>query len=103
MTGKTAVSTSTAPNTLLLRREVHERKWMEIESFFPGRIRISSKLFREQENVEKAKSLVGSREGIKSVSENLRAGSLTIVYDPAAITVDMLLEAKAEIERWERA
>ena len=74
---------------------------MEIESFFPGRIRVSSKLFLAPENVEKAKELIRARPGIRDVSANLRAGSLTVIYDSGAISMQMLMDAKAEIERWE--
>ena len=74
---------------------------MEIESFFPGRIRISSALFRTRENLARAKSIVGSRPGVRSVSANPRTGSLTILYDAGVVTMDMLVEAKREIESWE--
>lgn len=74
---------------------------MKIESFFPGRIRVSSGLFLDKENTDRAKALVGGREGVRSVSENNRTGSLTIVYDAGVISMEMLLEAKDEIERWE--
>ena len=76
---------------------------MHIESFFPGRIRVSSSLFREQAHVDRARALLAGRDGVDRVDANQRTGSLTILYDAGVITMDMLLEAKMEIERWENS
>ncbi len=75
---------------------------MNIESFFPGRIRVSSPLFTRRENVDKVRETVGAIEGIRDFSANPRTGSLTILYDPLAITMEMLMNAKGEIEKMER-
>lgn len=74
---------------------------MNIESFFPGRLRVSSELFTTQENVDKIVERVNTIDGIKNISSNLRTGSITVLYNPLAISMDMLMEAKAEIERLE--
>ncbi len=74
---------------------------MKIESFFPGRLRVSSPLFMKQEALDKVMERVNSLDGIKNVSGNLRTGSLTVLYDPLRITMPMLMNAKEEIERLE--
>ncbi len=74
---------------------------MKIESFFPGRLRVSSPLFMRQEALDKIKEHVNTLDGIKSVSANLRTGSLTVLYDPLRVTMQMLTNAKEEIERLE--
>ena len=76
---------------------------MNIESFFPGRIRVRSSLFREQAHVDRARALLAGHDGVVGVDANQRTGSLTILYDAGVITMDMLMEAKAEIERWEKS
>lgn len=75
---------------------------MKIESFFPGRLRVSSPLFTKQENLDKILAHIGSMDGIKDTSCNLRTGSLTVLYDSSVITMPMLMNAKDEIERIER-
>ena len=74
---------------------------MQIESFFPGRVRVNSPLFRIQENAERAKIALVGQVGVASVEANLRTGSLTILYDARVISMEMLLAAKAEMECWE--
>lgn len=74
---------------------------MKIESFFPGRLRVSSPLFARQENLDRIHEHVRSMEGITSISGNLRTGSLTVVYDSTRISIPMLMSAKEEIERLE--
>ena len=75
---------------------------MKIESFFPGRLRVSSPLFTVQENLDKIREYVHSMDGVKSLDCNPRTGSLTVVYDSSRITMPMLMQAKDEIERLER-
>ncbi len=67
---------------------------MEIESFFPGRLRVSSPLFMRREAVDKIREHVGSMDGIKDISVNSRTGSLIVLYDPLRITMPMLMNAK---------
>ncbi len=74
---------------------------MKIESFFPGRLRVSSPLFMKQEAVDKIRAHVDSMDGIKDISVNPRTGSLTVLYDPLRITTQMLMSAKEHIERLE--
>lgn len=74
---------------------------MNIESFFPGRLRVSSPLFGKPENMDKIQEQVRTMAGVKDVSGNLSTGSLTVVYDPKIITMDMLMQAKGEIEKLE--
>jgi len=76
---------------------------MKIESFFPGRLRVSSKLFTSQENMDKVHERVTAMEGIRDISGNLRTGSVTVQYDPAVISMEMLMQAKEELEKMERA
>lgn len=75
---------------------------MNIESFFPGRIRVSSALFARQEGVDQALAALSGVDGVKKISNNLLAGSLTIEYDAAKITMPMLMQAKDELEAMER-
>lgn len=75
---------------------------MKIESFFPGRLRVSSPLFASRENIDKIRKHAESIDGVKSVEANPRTGSLTVLYDSSRITMPMLMEAKEEIERLER-
>lgn len=75
---------------------------MKIESFFPGRLRVSSPLFTKPENLEKIRNHVSSMDGIREIAGNAKIGSLTVVYDPSRITMPMLMDAKEEIERLER-
>ena len=77
-------------------------KAMNIESFFPGRLRVNSKLFTKQENVDRIKEMVGAIEGIRTVVENLRTGSVTVTYDSGRISMQMLMDAKEELEKLER-
>jgi L-lysine 2,3-aminomutase len=74
---------------------------MKIESFFPGRLRVSSPLFMRREAVDTIRKRVESMDGVKDVSVNARIGSLTVLYDPSRITMPMLMNAKEEIERLE--
>ena len=74
---------------------------MNIESFFPGRFRVRSSLFTKQENLDRIREYVNSMDGIKDITANLRTGSVTVVYDASLITVPMLMQAKAELERLE--
>ena len=74
---------------------------MKIESFFPGRLRISSQLFAKQANLDTVIARIGAIDGVKETTGNIRAGSLTVVYDASVITMPMLMNAKEEIERLE--
>lgn len=40
--------------------------------------------------------------GIKDISTNLRTGSITVQYDPGLISMQMLMDAKAELEKLEQ-
>ena len=75
---------------------------MKIESFFPGRLRVSSPLFNKQANLDKATEYLRTLGGIRDLIGNARTGSLTVVYDAARIGMPMLLEAKEEFEKLER-
>lgn len=76
---------------------------MQIESYFPGRIRVSSRILSSPENMAKLRERLEGREGVRELSANPRTGSITLVYDPSVITLDMLLEAKKEMEKLEQA
>jgi hypothetical protein len=75
---------------------------MNIESFFPGRIRVRSNAFSCQENLNRLGEHVRGIDGVREFSGNPRTGSVTILYDPAVITMAMLMDAKDELERLER-
>ncbi len=75
--------------------------FMKIESFFPGRLRVSSPLFTRSEAFARIIEYVEGIEGIRDVSGNLRTGSITVLYDPERITTPMLMSAKEEIENLE--
>lgn len=75
---------------------------MEIESFFPGRIRVSSALFKREHVVGRVRELLAGREGIRDIANNLRTGSLTVTYDSSIIDLDELMRAKSELELLER-
>lgn len=75
---------------------------MKIESFFPGRLRVSSPLFTNQEHLDKIQQYVNTIDGIKEFSANTRTGSVTVVYDSSVISMPTLMNAKEEFERLER-
>ncbi len=75
---------------------------MKIESFFPGRLRVSSPLFTSQENLDKIQEYVNTIDGIKQFTGNTRTGSVTVVYDSSVISMPALMNAKEEFERLER-
>ncbi len=74
---------------------------MEIESFFPGRIRVRSAVFQNQATAETALEQLRAVDGIREMKLNARTGSLTILYDTKKIGMDMLLQAKSELEKLE--
>jgi hypothetical protein len=76
---------------------------MKVESFFPGRIRISSPLLAKPKNLDQARLMLASIDGIQDISVTQRAGSATILYDPARLSVEMLMSAREEIEKLEKA
>jgi hypothetical protein len=75
---------------------------MKIESFFPGRLRVSSALFTRTDVLAKIRDYVSAIDGILDMADNPRTGSLTVRYDASRITMPMLMTAKEEIERLER-
>lgn len=76
---------------------------MDIESFFPGRIRVRSDVFRDADKSAAALAVLSAQPGIKDIAVNARTGSLTVVYDPAAIPLESLMQAKNELERLEHS
>ncbi len=74
---------------------------MKIESFFPGRLRVSSPLFTQSGVYDRISEYVNGIDGIRNISGNLRTGSITVLYDPERITTPMLMDAKEELERLE--
>lgn len=74
---------------------------MKIVSFFPGRIRVCSDAFRKEAVLSVLRARVEAIPGVRSFAGNARTGSVTIEYDPVAITNDMLLAARDELERME--
>ncbi|MCC8191123.1 MAG: hypothetical protein LIP77_10905 [Planctomycetes bacterium] len=75
---------------------------MQIESFFPGRLRIRSPLFTKQDTLDQVTAYVRGLDGIRTITGNPQTGSLTVVYDPSVITMPMLMTAKQEIENLEQ-
>jgi hypothetical protein len=75
---------------------------MRVERFFPGRIRVSSPLFRKAEHVGSLRKALAGIPGIDFVEANLRIGSVTVVYDARSIAFETLMAAKEKIEAEER-
>lgn len=75
---------------------------MNVESFFPGRLRVRSEMFTKPAVADRITTYIHSVHGVKNVSVNARTGSLTVVYDATVITMPMLMEAKDELERLAR-
>lgn len=76
---------------------------MRIESFFPGRLRVSSPVFVQPALVETVLARLRAAAGVRSAEINPRTGSLTLLYDPAAVSMATLEEAKATLEKMEKA
>ena len=51
-----------------------------ITSFFPGRVRLRAEVFKEEDLVEKAKSILQKSDAIKTIECNLQTGSVLIEY-----------------------
>lgn len=74
---------------------------MEIESFFPGRIRVRSELFTKPGAMERIRQEIDGMDGIRDLALNPRTGSLTVLYDSSIIDTDTLLRAKDRLEQLE--
>lgn len=75
---------------------------MRIESFFPGRIRVSSPLFKKERVLAEVRERLSGRAGIREIRGNVRTGSLVVAYDASVVSTDELLQARAELEKLER-
>lgn len=75
---------------------------MEIVSFFPGRIRVCSEVFKNADVLAEVRAFLEAMDGIEDFSANARTGSVAVVYDASVITVEMLMEAKETLEQMER-
>ena len=69
-----------------------------ITSFIPGRVRLRACALRNPETMQTVLGLAQGTEGIVSITPNLKAGSLLIIYDPEVIGEDMLAQAAAAFE-----
>jgi copper chaperone CopZ len=59
----------------------------------PGRLRVRSRLFRNNADLGAAvRSQLGAADGVRSVSVNPVTGSVLVFYDPARASVETLLE-----------
>ncbi len=74
---------------------------MEIESFFPGRIRVRSQLFTKPGALERIQEEINGMDGIRDLNLNPRTGSLTVLYDSSIIDMDTLHRAKDRLEQLE--
>lgn len=74
---------------------------MKILSFFPGRIRVGSEVFKNETTVEEVKTRLSEIKGIREFEFNTRTGSITIKYDSSVISMAMLGEAKEMLEKME--
>ncbi|MDR0827703.1 MAG: hypothetical protein LBN33_07495 [Desulfovibrio sp.] len=70
-----------------------------IASFFDGRVRVRHPALRDEKVMGGIKNLLAARDGILNTTENLRTGSLLILYDPRRISGEDLLAACALLEK----
>ena len=78
------------------------RTIMKMESLLPGRAKIQSPLFRTPEGLAEAKARVEAARGVKKVTGDLAAGTLTILFNPFTVSKKQMQEAREELERLER-
>ncbi len=62
-----------------------------ITSFFPGRIRLRAPVFKEQNLVAKARSILAKSDAIKNIEHNPVTGSVLIEYYPSKVPMEKLL------------
>ena len=80
---------------------------MTVTSFFPGRIRLRSPVFRDDKLCERASALLMRSGAVLSVERNSVTGSVLVRYDPSKIPVeriagikDLLMRLDAEAGRY---
>lgn len=69
-----------------------------ITSFFPGRIRLRSDIFKDAEISAAACRILKGSSAVKTVTENQVSGSLLIEYDTAQLPADRLSEVLPLLE-----
>ncbi len=62
-----------------------------ITSFFPGRVRLRAPIFKEDDLVQKAKSILNNSDAVKKIEHNPVTGSVLIEYYPTKVPMDKLL------------
>mgnify|MGYP007070219366 CR=1 FL=1 len=62
-----------------------------ITSFFPGRIRLRAPIFKEQDLVSKAKSILSKCDAVETIEHNPLTGSVLITYIPEKLPMEELI------------
>ncbi|MCR4822724.1 MAG: hypothetical protein K5873_07620 [Treponema sp.] len=62
-----------------------------ITSFFPGRVRLRAPVFKDDELVEKARSILEKSDAVKNIEHNPLTGSVLIEYHPSKVPMAKLL------------
>ncbi len=70
---------------------------MVISSFFPGRIRIRDKVFRDSEISQSLRAAIEWHDAIKKIEHNLTTGSVLIEYAPEKLPVSALSALSGEL------
>lgn len=71
-----------------------------ISSFYDGRVRIRHKALKQPELMTQVKKMLGEQNGVTSMEENPRTGSLLVHYDPAVISRETLAQAACMLEEY---
>ena len=61
-----------------------------ITSFFPGRGRLRAPVFKDQELVDKAESILRKSDAVKHIEHNPLTGSVLIEYTPSKVPMEKL-------------
>lgn len=69
-----------------------------IESFTPGRIRLRSSLFKDNQSRDMLSQFLQSLTALKSLQINERTGSCLLEYDPKALNTFKLIQNRHLIE-----
>jgi len=62
-----------------------------ITSFFPGRVRLRAPIFKEEDLVSQARSILEKSAAVKKIEHNPVTGSVLIEYEPSKVPLEKLL------------
>ncbi len=62
-----------------------------ITSFFPGRVRLRAPIFKEEDLVSQARSILQKSDAVKKIEHNPTTGSVLIEYEPSKVPMEKLL------------